>query len=544
MKKSLFLIAAASLIFMATGCEEPEPEPNPSEQPSIEVTNAPGNQLTFVGDGGTGSIEYTISNPIDGGTVKAEANQTWVDAINYETTGTVTFNILENEETESRNAILTITYTWADGEASAQINIIQSGRTVFFDIQVPEDEVKATSARVIVSCLDETISYYYDGVATSAIIAENPDFAEAARQDLLALAEIYAMFGYSLTDFLIPGNTTDDYTWTGLSSNTAYTPYAFGIDENGEFTTEIHYGPEFTTTEIQMVDLTFEFDYTPSARSVVYDIIPSDKSAYYYTTVIDESWYDAGYDDMAIIAEITNNYSSYLEYYALQGDYAGYNVTGMSPETKYYITAWGIDMDQLTYNSEMTKQEFYTTANQPTDAFAEGNVNYYWHSDDLVAYNPEYENYVGSKPLFAALDMTYNETAAGCYYVVWTGDITADQTEEEIYNNTLANGDEASSTDPNPANIYYMAYDEYSTICVIAFDAEGNTGDMYMKVFQLTEEGTSQDYALFDEYFNTLMGGSSASFAIKNQMEIPERPAFTPEVSSLPTDRIVKRPLR
>lgn len=109
MKKSLFLIAAASLIFMATGCEEPEP--NPSEQPSIEVTNAPGNQLTFVGDGGTGSIEYTISNPIDGGTVKAEANQTWVDAINYETTGTVTFNILENEETESRNAILTITYT-------------------------------------------------------------------------------------------------------------------------------------------------------------------------------------------------------------------------------------------------------------------------------------------------------------------------------------------------------------------------------------------------------------------------------------------------
>ncbi len=56
MKKSLFLIAAASLIFMATGCEEPEP--NPSEQPSIEVTNAPGNQLTFVGDGG--SRTYTF----------------------------------------------------------------------------------------------------------------------------------------------------------------------------------------------------------------------------------------------------------------------------------------------------------------------------------------------------------------------------------------------------------------------------------------------------------------------------------------------------
>ena len=176
MKKSLFLIAAASLIFMATGCEEPEPDK--TTEPKIEVTNAPGNQLTFTGEGGPATIEYTISDPVEGGTVKAEANQDWIADINSETEGTVTFNVLENEDTESRNAIITLTYEYADGSAQAQINAIQSGRTVFFDIQVPEDEVKATSARVIVSCLDETISYFYDGVATSATIAENPDFPD------------------------------------------------------------------------------------------------------------------------------------------------------------------------------------------------------------------------------------------------------------------------------------------------------------------------------------------------------------------------------
>lgn len=76
----------------------------------------------------------------------------------------------------------------------------------------------------------------------------------------------------------------------------------------------------------------------------------------------------------------------------------------------------------------------------------------------------------------------------------------------------------------NPAPLLFMSYDECSTICVIAVDAEGNFGDMYMEVITLTEEGTCHDYALFDKYFNAVRSTSASAAAIRPQVKIPERP--------------------
>lgn len=56
--------------------------------------------------------------------------------------------------------------------------------------------------------------------------------------------------------------------------------------------------------------------------------------------------------------------------------------------------------------------------------------------------------------------------------LLWIGDITAELTEEEIYKKTLAEADMEYKGDPAP--LYIMSYDECSTICVIAVDAEGN----------------------------------------------------------------------
>lgn len=121
-----------------------------------------------------------------------------------------------------------------------------------FDFQVPEEEIEAFSARIIITCSDESLLWYY-GLALSSDIAEDPDFAENARQSLLEYVKIMGG-SYSLTDLLYPGDYIDDWTWTRLDMNSAYTPFAFGLDENGEFTTEFHYGPEFTTKDDQPTD--------------------------------------------------------------------------------------------------------------------------------------------------------------------------------------------------------------------------------------------------------------------------------------------------
>lgn len=408
-----------------TGCDE-KPEPEIS-QPAIVLQDIPDNQLTFPAEGAQATIRYTIENPADGGKVYAEADQDWIADISSDTEGTITFDVLENEETESRNAVITLTYEWAEGSVQALINVIQSERTVFFDFQVPEEDIKTTSARVIISCLDTSL-FWYDGLVLSSEIAEDPDFAETKRQEFLELAEeIIALLGCDLTDLLYTGDYIDDWTWTELDMNSAYTPFAFGLDENGEFTTDFHYGPEFTTKD-----------------------------------------------------------------------------------------------------------------DQPTDAYAEGHINYYWHIDDLIEYNPEYAKYERDEPLFAALDITYNEEATGAYCIVWIGDIASELTEEEIYKKTLAEADIEYKGDPAP--LYIMSYDECCTICIIAVDAEGNFGDMYMEVTTLTEEGTCHDYALFDKYFNAVRSTSASAATIRPRVKIPERPV--PGSSSFPKDRIMRRPLR
>ena len=101
-----------------------------------------------------------------------------------------------------------------------------------FDFQVPEEEIEAFSARIIITCSDESLLWYY-GLALSSDIAEDPYFAENARQSLLEYVKIMGG-SYSLTDLLYPGDFIDDRTWTRLDMNSAYTPFAFGLDENGD----------------------------------------------------------------------------------------------------------------------------------------------------------------------------------------------------------------------------------------------------------------------------------------------------------------------
>ena len=137
-----------------------------------------------------------------------------------------------------------------------------------------------------------------------------------------------------------------------------------------------------------------------------------------------------------------------------------------------------------------------------------------------------------TNPVLAAVDFEYNETATQCTYILWIGDQTASP-EDEIYSATLEQGDIAAAGDAAP--LFYVAFDgDPTTLCVIGMDANGNFGDMYMEVITFSESGKSTDYALFDEYYNALMGGSSYSVSsvsqgelIKKPVEMTETPART-----------------
>lgn len=485
--------------------------------------------------GGDFEITFTLENPAEDGELKAEADSWITTTVNA---SSIAVKVAANESEEAREGNVTVTYTWSGEPQSFTVKVTQKGiggtsGEIPFTIEIPEDEITASSAHVISTRLDASLTWHADVMSQSDYDYYGGDMEEY----FLYVLEYMAEYNYTTIPDLLAGGFAydydeDDYTYTGLSPQTAYKAYAVGVDLEGNITTDFCI-EDFTTLEMQLGNMTFDIEATPKTTSVLLDVYPSDKSACYWTTVIDDSFYDAGYTDEDIMTEIINNIGIYIMFgMGYYGDQTGLEITGMSPQTHYYAVAFGVDETALTYNSEMAKVEFTTLESQPTDAYATASIDNYWSIEDLAAYNPDYSGLLSdpTNPVLAAVDFEYNEEATSCIYILWIGDQSAAD-KDELYSATLSQGDIALKGDPAP--LFYVAFDsDPTTLCVIGTDANGNYGDMYMDVVTFPESGKSTDYALFDEYYNALMGGSSYSVSSAAPGDLLKKPVEMKETNS------------
>ena len=393
----------------------------------------------------------------------------------------------------------------ASGQSLLAEQAVKIGKEVAFTIEIPQEDITATSVHVISTRLDPTLTWHADIVSQDEYDMFDGDMEAYFMNVLETMAE------YNNTDIpgLLAGGfafdyNEDNYVYGGLTPQTAYKAYAVGVDLQGNITTDFVL-EDFMTLEIQS-DLTFEIDVIPDVTSAIFNIYPSDPEAYYWTAIIDNSYYEDGYTEYQIMQEILDNESYSImfrgEYY--MGDTENLLMQGLSPQTEYIAVAFGFDYNTLEPNSKMASQPFTTLERETSDAYAEGHIDNYWYDGDLIAYNPSYSYYLDpSRHVIAVLDIEYNDYAQGCVYIVWNGDETGDD-YWDLYDLTIMRGNTASTGDAAP--ILYLDYAQY-TVCVIGIDADGNYGDMYVELVTLDENGVSHDYPLFDEYFSDYMAG-------------------------------------
>lgn len=227
-----------------------------------------------------------------------------------------------------------------------EIETVPQAKSVLMDVY-PSDKEAAYFARVI----DD--SWYDAGYSDEEIMMEHIDYY----WDYLFYYDLYFQGD-------IKGHLEE-----GLSPETDYYAIAFGLDLDNQVYNSSMTKVGFTTTAEQDIPddgLTFEIETTPQARSVLMDVYPSDKNAVYFTTVIDDSWYEAGYSDEEIMMQHIDYYYYDILYYGLyfQGDIKEHLEEGLYPETDYYAIAFGLDLNNMEFNSAMTKVEFTTTAEQ------------------------------------------------------------------------------------------------------------------------------------------------------------------------------------
>ena len=90
--------------------------------PVISVTQS---SFSVAAAGDICTVKYSIKNPVDGKTISATSDQTWVNNFDYSVDGEVSFAVDENTG-EARTATVTLSY---EGAENVSINISQYGST-------------------------------------------------------------------------------------------------------------------------------------------------------------------------------------------------------------------------------------------------------------------------------------------------------------------------------------------------------------------------------------------------------------------------------
>ena len=117
-----FLLAILPAIALLSACDK-------SNTGTTIQFDTPGNlQISY--EGTTDSVFYTITNPVEGGELHPSASDGWITGYDTSVDGILYFTVEENPTQELRSTILTLSYIYDGGEASAQLNIIQDASRV------------------------------------------------------------------------------------------------------------------------------------------------------------------------------------------------------------------------------------------------------------------------------------------------------------------------------------------------------------------------------------------------------------------------------
>ena len=205
----------------------------------------------------------------------------------------------------------------------------------------------------------------------------------------------------------------------------------------------------------------------------------------------------AGYSDLDIM--------NYLIYYWLGGDvYTGdktVEFTNLTPETEYYVYAFGVDIERSLFTTGLVTTTF-TATNQEINATFNAEFDKYYDVQEILAIDPSWKDKVVDFEYYdLVMPITVTTEPAGCeyHYAILRTEYYGGYTDDDFY--SLIGG---SYYGPyTETTIYYLGiYSDFESLLVgAAKDADGNWGPL-KKYEGLTfpEDGASDAQEFVDTY--------------------------------------------
>ena len=236
--------------------------------------------------------------------------------------------------------------------------------------KITVSDITATTAVIAVEPAD-TVSPYYWNVFDAESIAEfktDEELLAAVLEDIDAMIEMYAAYGYDLTieDFLISGN--DEYAFESLTANTKYTVCAFKLNPEdltaGKITKADFETPEVKASETVKLDFhdAVVDDYRDYDGSFQIIAAPADSSIVVFLNPIsDELTGHFTFEDL------DTYYSGLIDYEAWEAfDIADCDFTGSANGSKYLYEGWFLCTDtkkyEFSFNCELEQFDFNAPA--------------------------------------------------------------------------------------------------------------------------------------------------------------------------------------
>lgn len=312
----------------------------------------------------------------------------------------------------------------------------------------------------------------------------------------------------------------------GLAENTEYVAMAIGYYA-GDFTTGLT-SITFSTLEAgDPTGMTFDVSVDEITQSgVTIDITGNPENALYYWNVC-----TADMSSEEIRTELDELIDSYIAYgyirdrsdfMAQEGSrgHENYRYTGLESGRDYIVYAVGVYADG-SYATDFFRSEAFRMQDQVlTDAAVTIGYDKYFDGDAIAAAYPQFADWAGSAVL--PISASLSGSAASYRYSVYLGNLT----DASRYSDNLITEDLIKNGYSTPNQVFLCDFGVEMTMLAVAFDPDGNPGQVFRRSFSLDRSGVSPADE-FDPSLWTTSGRASATKASSGikRLEMPERHA-------------------
>lgn len=287
--------------------------------------------------------------------VEATVDDSWVHTIDLSNEGYVGFIVDKNPGETGRTTFIRLN---APNCEEAALKIVQiKGEPAEFTINVTE--VGADTATYTVIPFDEQRPFISMVVTKETMDSYNGSDDDFFLNDLMYFQALADGYGVTIEDVIrqMSLNGAQSMTWNGLSQNTEYCAYAYGVTVMGQRTTSIV--REYFKTEPITSNNQLTLDIA-NISTVEFDLVigTTNEEDGYIWEVQEASWFD-GLDDEQVVEEIKLMYGEYVDMIVEYGSNTVHiGPTSIEPDTEYTAVLFGYEAGGMT--TPMIRKTFRT----------------------------------------------------------------------------------------------------------------------------------------------------------------------------------------